>query len=302
MVRPMLAFIGVLAVSHAAAAHTPSLSSGQYGSLETAFPVEDVDISMVLYHTVTCEAPQLWMTFDAVPGHPLVAQLGVPVLDRLSDMRPSLALIGPGLPVPGAEPLPFEIPAGLGVEVWNSEGLEPTYFLEEFTDTESWIHVDLQDHELTTGGRYWLVAWIPAGTTGKLWLTVGTLEDFTSITDAARLFELLDAVDAFHEVEGEADVQEEICPPPDAGDTGGDAADGPDAEELSDTHDGHDHAHDGDAGGCAATGSSPAPTALLGLLALVLLSTRRVRTRGMARRSVPTRFGGGSGPPGRRLP
>ena len=196
-------FVLILILAGPVYGHKPFFSEGQYQSADAAWPIEDIDISIVMYHHVTCDAQQLWLSFDAVSDEALYVQLGVPVIDRLVDYRPSVALLAPGLPALDGS-LPFSVPDGLGGYILHSSGRdEPDSFYEPFTQTESWIWVE-GTHQLPHEGRGYLVAWHPEGLTGKLWLAVGTVEDFSdaSVEDFAgwrpktRGFHELDPTDA----------------------------------------------------------------------------------------------------------
>lgn len=197
-------------------AHRPTISDGRFGSAESAFLIDDLAISIAVYHEVTCAAPELWLAFDARAGDELYLQLGVPLLDRLAGFRPSVALLGPGLPEP-ADDLPFDIPEQPGQELGaivfhSSEVEEPAVFLEEFTGTRSWILRHARQY-LSREGRYYLVAWNPAATTGTLWLATGEVDDFTGV-DPEELAMTVERIKAFHELPGyEPDeaVTEESC-------------------------------------------------------------------------------------------
>jgi hypothetical protein len=318
----LLAATALLLSAAPARAHFPHLSDGTYGDAASAFVVEDPAVSMVLYHPVTCDALQLWLTFEAEAGFPLIGQLAVPKLARLTDYRPTLALIGPGLPAPTVA-LPFELPEGAGAQVWETTAVEPEEFFEPFTGTTSWILVKIEEQPLPAAGRFWLVAWSSTRQTGKLWVTVGIEEDFSGITSAAEFTALLNGVKAFHELSGELDVTEGVCPEeepvgpapdveePDRGDAGaptpGDAGDSapPDARNEPDAAGGPDPAggaaggDEGAGSGCAAGAGASAPAGsggagLLLLAALVALAARRT-----ARRAAPrARAGRGRTDPG----
>ena len=185
----------LLLTCQAAWAHKPFFSDGQYNSAETAWAIDDIEISIVMYHEVTCDAQALWMKFDNEPGDLIYHQLGIPHLDRMQAYRPVMAVVAPGLP---DIDLPFEIPEGMGAQMLNTYWVdEPEEFLEPFTSTRSWI---LRDSliELPTGGGGYVVAWHPEGMTGKLWAAVGTIEDFTS-EDIARVTSLGRRLEDFHE-------------------------------------------------------------------------------------------------------
>lgn len=177
-------------------AHIPIFSGEDSGTTpENAVFIDDASISHAVYHEVTEQTPRLWMTFDFEAGQEIYTQLGVPVLDRLAEFRPAFAVLGPGLP---EIDLPFEIPDGLGGLLFTSDDInEPEFFHEEFTGTDSWIFGELVD-AAPASGTYFLVAYVPSGETGKLWVAIGRREVFEP-QDIAALGELVPRVSAFHE-------------------------------------------------------------------------------------------------------
>lgn len=206
--RDGLSLAVVVAGAALARAHQPTLSDGTAVSPESAIQFENVQISRVVYHEITAAAPQLWLTFSIDEPQNLLLQVGVPRIDRLADLRPALAVLGPGLPEPDATLrafLPFEVPAGLGVALYDSSGVtDPERFDEPFSGTLAWILVDVEP-ELPAAGQYYVVAWVPqpgqpgsAAAEGKLWVALGKLEVFGP-EDIAALPEEIEAVRAFHE-------------------------------------------------------------------------------------------------------
>ncbi len=177
-------------------AHRPILSDGSARDAATALHITDPGLSQVVYHEVTNDSPQLWLAFDLDAGQSLYFQLGVPVIERLADYRPALALIGPGLP---ATDLPLTIPAGLGAQLFTVDPTEVREFYEPFSGTSSWI---LMTHTvpIATAGRYYLVAYDPDGQSGKLWVAVGRREEF-GLSDILTLPEILTQVREFHETD-----------------------------------------------------------------------------------------------------
>ena len=124
-------------------AHKPSFSDGRFDSMDAPYEVQDPDVSIVVYHEVTCERPQLWMTLETRADAPTYLQLGVPVIDRLEDYRPSVAMLAPGLPPLDEATVPFDVPQGLGGIVFDTDAVDtPGDFYEPFTQTESWILVE----------------------------------------------------------------------------------------------------------------------------------------------------------------
>ena len=176
-------------------AHKPAFGPG-YDSPESAYEIEDNDVSIVVYQTLSCEEPELWLTFDAVAGEELWVQLGVPEVDRLEDYRPTLVVFAPGLPA--LEGLPFEAPDGLGGVVFDSAEVDaPSEFYEPFTRTSSWVWFE-EWVETPESGTGYVVAFEPDGWTGKAWVAAGTVEDFSDV-DFAEMGSWDEEVNDFHE-------------------------------------------------------------------------------------------------------
>ena len=186
----------VLVVTQGALAHQPTMSDGTAIGPDSAIELDDIQLSRVVYHEITEDAPSLWLTFDVEEPQSLFVSLGLPLLDRLEDFRPAFAVLGPGLPT---IELPFEVPEGLGGVLFETdEVMEPAVFDEPFSRTSSWIlreeYVDLPE-----AGTYFIVAFVPSGETGKLWVAPGDREEFDR-EDLPELIGVLDEVRAFHEV------------------------------------------------------------------------------------------------------
>lgn len=194
----MIAIVALWATLVPAHAHKPAFS-GDFGTPEDAWEVVEPEVSIVLYQEITCELPHLWMTLDGEAGFPLYIQLGVPVIDRLADYRPTVALVAPGLPAPDTD-LPFDLPDGTGIEVFDSIEVDsPAAFYEPFTQTDSWVWVE-ETVELPESGQAWLVAWDPGNQTGKLWVATGTVEDFSDV-ETVEFIEWSATVKDFHETD-----------------------------------------------------------------------------------------------------
>ena len=211
-------FLWIVLVS-AGWTHKPSF--GPYSSGEEAFVVEDMDISIVLYQKMTCDDDQLWLQYDGLAGDELFVQLGVPVIDRLESYRPLLGVFGPG--IEDTADVEFGIPGDHGGQVFEPLD-EPLPFYEPFTQTESWIYVE-ETLILEQDGTGWIVAWHPERKTGKLWVAVGTVEDFSDvgIDDFTSWSAYLND---FHEKTGAGNMAvETTCEDPDSGDQEADVSD-----------------------------------------------------------------------------
>ena len=196
--KPFAAIGFALVVTQGAFAHQPTMSDGTAIRSESAIEFDDIQLSRVVYHEITEDAPSLWLTFEIDEPQSLFVSLGLPLLDRLESFRPAFAVLGPGLP--GID-LPIEVPEGLGGVLFETdEVLEPEVFHEPFSGTSSWIlreeHVDLPE-----AGIYFIVAFVPLTETGKLWVAPGDREEYT-LADILELSGVLDDVRAFHEVSG----------------------------------------------------------------------------------------------------
>lgn len=193
-------FFAALLGAAPAYAHKPTFGTGAYGSAGSAFRVENIDHSIVVYQELACAARQVWLSFD-IPndGAELYVQLGVPVIERLANYSPTIAVVAPGLPAPSAE-VPFTIPAGMGLRVIES-GPRPL-FHEPFTNTDSWILAEVT-MALPVHGKGYVVAWDARGESGKLWVAVGKAEKF-GLGDLLRFFGWRSQAQRFHETSGPA--------------------------------------------------------------------------------------------------
>lgn len=201
----MMIALAVAAMS-TASAHKPSYAN-DHTTPQKAFEVIDPDISIALYAEMTCTADTLWMHMDTEGIDEVWIELGVPELDRLSDYRPSVAIVAEGLP---EADVPFELPANMGARVIHTDEVEvPGDFFEPFTQTSSWVL--FQDWvEVPTDTDVYLVAYNPEETTGKLWVAVGKTEDFSDV-EVSQFGEWVDKTQAFHEVGDEEEHFEIDC-------------------------------------------------------------------------------------------
>jgi len=187
-------------VSQSALAHKPASIGGVFSTADQALRMEDIDVSQVVYSPLSAANSRLWLTFQATAGTTLDVSLGLPALDRLSDYRPNLAVLGPGLP---PADLPFAIPSGVGGVVFASAARgEPRYFHEHVTGTASWILID-EAVSLPETGTYYVVAYPSGDLVDKLWVAIGTREQF-GIRDLLSFPVIIRDVRNFHEVGDEA--------------------------------------------------------------------------------------------------
>lgn len=189
----------LFSVSPSAQAHRPIFSEKAATDPNSAVVITQPAISQVIYREITEEAKQVWLAFDANKGFGLLIQVGVPALDRLKDFRPAMLVVGPGLP---EKNIPFDLPEGSGAKDFPTDSVkEPRFFHEHFTGTDSWI-LRSDTVVLPNSGRYYLVAYVPSGEKGKLWISVSKKEVF-GLGDWAEFGEWKKRIRKFHEVSEE---------------------------------------------------------------------------------------------------
>jgi len=192
----LLPAAAVMCFPHAACAHRPVFTKDAAKDPETAILLTEPQVSQVVYREITDKAPQIWLGFSVPKDFELYIQIGVPVMDRLKKFRPSMVLVGPGLPKKDA---PFKIPKDMGTRILaTNEVKKPRFFHEHFTGTDSWI-LRSETIALSEPGRYYLVAFSPDKQTGKLWLSIGKKESFTA-EDWKQFPTWRKLIRAFHEV------------------------------------------------------------------------------------------------------
>ncbi|MCH2311586.1 MAG: hypothetical protein MK362_03775 [SAR202 cluster bacterium] len=182
-------------VSSIAEAHRPAFPDGLNKSANTAFQLDDIDISQAIYQVLD-EEEQVWLSFYPEQSSTQVAiiQLGIPVLEETKSFRPKVALISPSLE---KIDLPFEIPAGFGAIVYESEdGNAIREFHEPFTNTKSWILIEDQ-FEIVENGIHYVVIFSDTNQSGKFWFATGTKEVF-DFSARSELNENISKVKSFH--------------------------------------------------------------------------------------------------------
>ena len=191
-----IAVVFVLILCARTQAHRPIFTEEKGIDAESAVRINKPQVSQVIYRELVDKRPQLWLTFEAEEEFDLFVQLGIPVIDRLKDFRPSFVVLGPDLPDVS---LPFAVPEGLGGICFSTaEVEEPRFFHEHFTGTDSWI-LRSETVPLPSKGRYYVVAYSPENEKGKLWLSVGKKEQF-GLLDWLSFGEWKRRIQAFHEV------------------------------------------------------------------------------------------------------
>lgn len=171
------AMVAVLLLSQIASAHTPFFVDRDITRPETAWPVGDYSISWAFYARLSpAYAPQYYV-LDGQASTRLVASLETPAIAGLDNFRPSIAVIGPGLPA-FETPQNWNAPTGYGGMLVNDEDVSPRpQFFESFSGTSYYRGPQL-DLVLPADGRYYVVVFDRSGGSGKYTLAIGTREVF----------------------------------------------------------------------------------------------------------------------------
>jgi len=195
---PVVAILLLLSAHIAADAHKPVAIGETYSTFNEALRVDEIDVSQVAYAALDDTHRAIWLTFEIGIPTRLGLSLGLPVIERLVEYRPSLAVIGPGLP---RIDLPFEAPATGGFLFETESVGEPRFFHEPFTGTDSWILLEASV-DLPEPGVYYVVAWAPTEPADKLWIAIGTREQF-GFGDLLSFGTIIQQVRDFHEIASE---------------------------------------------------------------------------------------------------
>ncbi len=189
--------LALFVAAQTATAHNLVRASTEPSDWSDPVPIDRPDVSQVYYARLDEDRRQVWFRFTGKAGDRIWFQVGVPVLDRLRDLVPRAAVVGPGLTSDGDPGI--ALPPGTGAVVFESAAA-PRYFDEEFTGTESWIRLE-REYVLPADGTWYVVAWSPAPASAddKLWLAIGTKERF-GLGDLFRFGAIKRFVRTFHEV------------------------------------------------------------------------------------------------------
>ena len=176
-------------------AHIPFIAEDNHSNKESAFELDDIYISKVIYQRITKNNPESWISFDAKKEETLYFQMGIPYIESLEDYQPSIALL---LPSFKADFKSTEDILNDKVQIFHSSQFNNTsVFHEPFTQTKSWILFE-QYINLPEDGTYFLVSFSPSKQNGKLWIAIGKKEVF-NLQDISKLAAVTSEVRAFHQ-------------------------------------------------------------------------------------------------------
>ena len=153
---------------------------------ESALNIPDPVISWAMYEELEDNA--LFYKFDAKKDDRLFSSIVIPKLDNLENFTPSLVLIGPSTFLDLVDELKvmdvdknfdYSIPDGYDAYVFDYNGPIPSKeFYEPFGQVTYWERQEI-DLEIEAPGTYYMAVFDKNGSTGKLAVAIGYVEDFS---------------------------------------------------------------------------------------------------------------------------
>ena len=153
---------------------------------ESALEIPNPVVSWAMYEEL--ENTALFYKFEAKKDDRLYSSIVIPKLDHLEGFTPSLVLIGPSTFLELIDNLKvldtdknfdYYIPEGYDAYVFDYNGQIPSKeFYEPFGQITYWERQEI-DLEIEAPGTYYLAVFDKTGSTGKLALAIGYVEDFS---------------------------------------------------------------------------------------------------------------------------
>ena len=181
---PLLLF--TLFIPSDAFAHKLIPTDGSNIDYQNALEIPDPVISWAMYEEL--KGKPLFYKFDAEKGDRIYSSIVIPKLEPLEDFAPSLVLIGPEIFLDLISELrilesnrnfDYPLPEGYTAYVFDYMGPIPsTEFYEPFGQVTYWERQEI-DLQLEAPGTYYVVVFDKNGSSGKLALAIGYIEDFS---------------------------------------------------------------------------------------------------------------------------
>jgi hypothetical protein len=168
-----------------ATAHVPYFERTDYTE-EKPFKVKDsVENSKAVYAWFETGSDIDVYTFEVKGPVRVHVEALVPVCSAYEELRPSFAVVGPGLPSP-TRALPFTIPEGYGAVVVKApaRGGSRSTFYEPF-GAKSYYDGSAFDRRVSAPGTWYVYYWNPDNVVGDYVAVLGYKERF-SLSDAVR--------------------------------------------------------------------------------------------------------------------
>ena len=182
----IIALFCLLLLPTSAFAHKLIPTDGSNVDYQSALVIPDPVISWAMYEKLEDNA--LFYKFEAEKGDKLFSSIVIPKLDGQEEFAPSLVLIGPAVYLELVDDLSildtdsnfdYPIPEGYISYVFDFNGPFPSReFYEPFGQVTYWERQEI-NIELEAPGTYYMAVFDKNGSTGKLALAIGYIEDFS---------------------------------------------------------------------------------------------------------------------------
>tara|TARA_B100000029_G_C17274107_1_gene850949 strand:+ start:98 stop:811 length:714 start_codon:yes stop_codon:yes gene_type:complete len=182
----IVALICLLLLPTSAFAHKLIPTDGSNVDYQSSLEIPDPVISWAMYEKLEDNA--LFYKFEVEKDDRLFTSIVIPKLDGLENFAPSLVLIGPEVYLELVDELrtldtsntfDYPIPPGYVAYVFDFDGPFPSKeFYEPFGQITYWERQEIS-LQLEAPGTYYIAVFDKNGSSGKLALAIGYIEDFS---------------------------------------------------------------------------------------------------------------------------
>jgi len=152
----LMPMIAVFIPAASAAGHSPAFPEGNH-SPSTAYEIENPEKSWAIYTSLEYEDTGDYYSFTRASGERIRVSVILPESPSESGFRPSLAILGPGLPSEENVPVNIELPPGYGTLLLNNE---PPVEAEFEPFTPGWYYeLGVLDTYANQDGTYYVVVY-----------------------------------------------------------------------------------------------------------------------------------------------
>jgi hypothetical protein len=161
-------------------------TDGTNVNYDSALEIPNPVISWAMYEEL--QDKPLFYKFEAQKGDRLYSSIVIPKLKPLEDFTPSLVLIGPATFLELVDELrvldtdknfDYHLPEGYDAYVFDYDGPIPSKeFYEPFGQITYWERQEI-DLEIEAPGTYYMAVFDKNGSSGKLAVAIGYVEDFS---------------------------------------------------------------------------------------------------------------------------
>ncbi|MBZ0284597.1 MAG: hypothetical protein K8L97_27910 [Anaerolineae bacterium] len=161
--------------------------AAEWGDLESPFLVWNATAVVAHYGRLGTYGDMDAFSFEFnsnVENWPI--ELAVPICgSHFKDVYPSAALVGPGLEIPAEGSLPFELPEGMGAQIFVNEHNDSRSGSDNMFAIDAYRPSTFQT-DIPEAGMYTLVIWEPEGNVGAYVVGTGlNYDQFEPRTDSA---------------------------------------------------------------------------------------------------------------------